>query len=295
MIGFILVVSLLVGSVLQASSEVVKTDAKTLAGVVQPDGQAQVVAGDKQVAAPKKEEKVFKTSEGTKQTPVTTSIFAQKTLTTMNFEELKKSKDEFVKSGNKASAIKFLERMVPICNDLNELKSFMLELAQLLHETGDYAKASKMYHEFTLLYPGSDEVEYAMYQAIASSFKQILDAEHDQTKTVETRELAQTFLDRASFATYKKEVQEVALKCDERLLESEINIFNFYMKRSNFMAAKTRLSTIKQAYSEKSIPDIGIRIALLEKNYNAVAPVMATVPVAVVATQESGSTAEAKV
>ena len=59
----------------------------------------------------------------------------------------------------------------------------------------------------------------------------------------------------------------LAIKCEERLLESEINIFNFYLKRGNYVAAKTRLATIKQAYLRKTIPDVAMRIANLETNY----------------------------
>lgn len=268
MIGFVLLLSLLTGSLVQACSDMgSRSEQKPTVGAIKHDELAKVVTDDKAKPPAKKEKKATKVSEAAKQTPVTSTIFAKKTLSTMNFEELKKSKEELAKSGNKKTAIKYLERMVPICSDLNELKTIMLELAQLLYETEDYTKASKMYHEFTLLYPGSDEVEYAMYQAITSTFKLTLDAEHDQTKTVEAKELAQAFLDRSSFATYKKDVEAIAVQCEERLLESETNIFNFYMKRGNYVAAKTRLSTIKQAYVGKLIPDVGMRIANLENDY----------------------------
>jgi outer membrane assembly lipoprotein YfiO len=261
MVGIAIVFVLLMGSLVQASSEQRLTpELRSADGIIKTKELAQVSKGDTVNPAEKKEEQV-------KHAPVTTSIFAKKTISTMNFQELKKSKDENVKAGDKKAAIKYLERMVPICSDLEELKGIMLELAQCLYETEDYPKASKMYHEFTLLYPGSDEVEFAMYQSISSTFKLILDAEHDQSKTVEARELAQAFLDRSSFTAYKKEVEAIVLQCEERLLESEINIFNFYINRGNYVAANTRLAGIKQAYIGKTIPDIQTRLALLETSY----------------------------
>ena len=294
MIIFVLVLSLFISPALQALPEIGSNDRQQAAAVaIKSDRQAVLVADDKAKLDAKKESTAQKTLEVPKQAPVTSTIFAKKTLSTMNFDELKKSKDGLVKSGDKKTALKYLERMNRVCSDLGELKKIMLELAQLLYDTGDYAKASKMYHDFTLLYPGSDEVEFAMYQAIISSFMQIRDAEHDQTNTVETKELAQAFLDRASFVTYKKEIEEIAVKCEERLLESEINIFNFYLKRGNYLAAKTRLSTIKQTYLEKSMPDVQMRIAVLEKNYANVTNILETVPTTVVAVQDKGEKIEA--
>jgi outer membrane assembly lipoprotein YfiO len=194
------------------------------------------------------------------------SFFTKKTMSDMTYEELKARKNDLL-STDKKTAIKYLERMSHMHTDYNELKNIQLELAQLLFETEDYAKASQMYHNFTLLFPGSEEAEFALYRAILASFNTILDAEHDQTKTVETQELARTFLERSSFTTYKKEVQEIALKCRKRLLDSEINVFNFYIKRGNFVAAKSRLSAIKATYGDLDIPDLSTHFRELEATY----------------------------
>jgi outer membrane assembly lipoprotein YfiO len=186
----------------------------------------------------------------------------------MDFDELEKCKKDCLEAGDKKAAIKYLDRMAQIKTDLEDLKGIMLELAQLLFEIEDYKRASEMYNKFVLLYPGCDEVELSMYKAIFSMSKLMLDAEHDQTKTVETKELAQEFLDRSSFTHHRKEVEAIVAQCEERLLESEINIFNFYIKRGNFVAAQTRLANIKEAYGAKTIlPDIQTKLACLEQDY----------------------------
>lgn len=208
-----------------------------------------------------------------KENQVTSTASSQKTLSHLNYQELKKNKEELVKKGNKTTAIKYLEKMVPLCTDLEELKGIMLELAQLFFETGVFDKAAKMYQEFTLLYPGAQEVELAMYQAIVANFKLILDAEHDQTKTLEAKELAETFLKRITFTTYKKEVEQILSQCEERLFESEVIAFNFYISRSNDTAAKKRLygeKGIKETYLKKSIPNIQERVASLEETLKTI-------------------------
>lgn len=257
MLALVLVVCMGITVPISAITEGAAAESASVGTIQVKEGQ---YVGDK--AKP-----VKKDGHKPKGAPSTTSIFSKKTISTMNFEELKKSKEENVQAGDKKTAIKYLERMVPQCTDLDELKCIMLELAQLLYETESYTKAAKMYNEFTLLYPGSDEVELAMYKAIVSNFQLILDAEHDQTKTVETQEQAQAFLERPLFTRYKNEVQDILIKCEERLLESEINIFKFYLMRGNTIAANSRLEGIKKTYITKNLPDFQMKLAGLEQRY----------------------------
>ncbi len=182
----------------------------------------------------------------------------------MNYDELKASKNMLVASGDKSTALKYLEKMVPLCSDMNELKDIMLELAELFFENGSFEKASKMYHEFTLLYPGSNDVERAMYRAIASTFQLTLDAEHDQTKTCETLELAEEFMKHSLFATFREEVASIISLCHQRLFESEALIFNFYINCGNRTAAQKRLATMKETYLSRNIPDVSLKLATLE-------------------------------
>jgi outer membrane assembly lipoprotein YfiO len=219
------------------------------------------------------------------------SFFTQKTMSDMNYEELKARKNELLKT-DKKTAIKYLERMSHMHTDYNELKSITLELAQLLFETEDYAKASHMYHNFTLLFPGSDEAEFALYQAILASFNMILDFEHDQSKTIETKEMAETFLERSSFTTYRKEVEEIILKCQKRLLDNEVGIFNFYIMRGNFIAAKSRLAGIKLAYGDSKIPDLSVCFAELDATYAVAAADFEAAQQTVVAAQTKTETTD---
>ncbi len=189
----------------------------------------------------------------------------RKTISHKSYDELRKEKLTKVAANDKEGAIRYLEKMIPLCNDLVELKSIMLELANYLFDLESYNKAADMYHEFTVLYPGSDEVEYAMYRSIVSNFKLTLDAEHDQSKTIATKELAQKFLERSDlFTTHKKEVEKILADCDEKLLATEEHIARFYMKRGNTKSAQRRLNGIKKDFLDKNIPDVTIRISQLE-------------------------------
>lgn len=269
MISLVYILLLCAGCSLQATSTdnlkpeegsaILAVEAKELLLMVPTDVHSPV----KQPA--KQKRKVLKQEEREK--PFLNVFFEHKTLSAMNFDELKERKDECLKNNDTETAIKYLERMIHLKTDLDGLKGLIYEKAQLLFDKRDYDKASQMFNEFVLLYPGSDEVELAMYRAIVSTFNLMLDAEHDQSKTIETKELAQTFLERPSFTHYKKDVEVIARQCDERLLESDINVFNFYMSRGNYVAANTRLEGIKKDFTSKPIPDIATRLASLDKCY----------------------------
>ncbi|TET06376.1 outer membrane protein assembly factor BamD [Candidatus Dependentiae bacterium] len=188
----------------------------------------------------------------------------KKTISTMNFEGLKKSKNEQVTIGNKDTAIKYLEKMIPLCTDMHELEKIMIELGDFYYETGRLTKSFTMYREFVNLYPGSEKVEYALYRTIICKFDEIYDAERDQAPTRETIKLADEFLERADvFVTHKDKVEEIRKKCWNRLFENELTIFNFYLCNKRIISATKRLKLIKEEF-KSLIPELEPRIILLE-------------------------------
>jgi len=173
----------------------------------------------------------------------------KKTLRNMNYAELEAFKDRALAANDRFNAIRILERMVPICTDLEKLKNILLELADLLFDDGKLESAGKMYREFVKYYPGNQKVEYALYKAVICKFYVILDAERDQTATRDAIELANKFLEREEiFTTHSKEVQSIRTSCYDRLFENEVNIFNFYCSRQRYKSAKTRLANIRKEY-----------------------------------------------
>lgn len=182
-----------------------------------------------------------------KQPVIATTV--RKKISDSNYEELKVVKEQLIAKGYKESAIKYIEKMVPLCTDLGELADLMLELADILFDLGSLIKAERLYGEFVHLYPGDKKAEYASYKEILCSYWKTLEYFRDQSKTKETVDLAKKFLERKDvFVTYKKQVQEIMSSCYEKLLDSEINIFNFYLKQENYTAARTRLANIEKEF-----------------------------------------------
>lgn len=182
----------------------------------------------------------------------------------MSYSELKASKDRMLAAGDKTTALRFLEKMIPTCNDLDELRVVMLELADLLFDTGDLEKAGKMYREFSTLYPGNVKVEYALYKAILCAFYATLDSERDQTKTKDTVELAETFLTRQElFTTHTKDVLTILADCRKKLFDNEKTIFSFYLNRGSYKSAQKRLEGMRKDYLV-TLPSIEGQLLALE-------------------------------
>lgn len=188
----------------------------------------------------------------------------KKFVSNMDLSDLRKRKNDLIVSGSKDLAIKCLEKMIPLCTDVQELGVLMLEYADLLFDTGDLAKAGALFEQFVLLYPGNNKVEYASYKSILCSFYALLSTDRDQTKTKQTVALAQQFLNRSSvFREYAGQVQGILTTCHEKLLESELNIVSFYIKRGSYNAASVRLACIEEELNS-SIPNLKPRLLTIE-------------------------------
>lgn len=188
----------------------------------------------------------------------------RKILSEMTFEEVIVSKDRVMKSKNYTSGLKYIERALKLCDDINEMEKLLIEYSDTLYACQRYEKAGRSYNELANLYPGSDKVEYALYQAIVCSSMLMLDAERDQSKTQETIDLANQFLQRADiFTEYKTKVEEIKEKAMRTLVQSEFNICQFYINSYEYGQAERRLNGIRKDWITK-LPDIEPEVLVLE-------------------------------
>lgn len=164
------------------------------------------------------------------------------------FEELKALKDKAVKAKDLAATVKYLDAMRGACTDPEMLKDILLEMANIYFELQEWTKAERAYNEFVLLYPGAAHCDYAHYRAIICGINLTLTPDRDQTKTQETLKLAEEFITTHPKSSYLEQVIQLATQCREKLLESDVSIFNFYMNGKNFKAAQKRLDLISKEH-----------------------------------------------
>ena len=187
----------------------------------------------------------------------------------LTYDELRLNKERLVREGRKETAINHLEKMLPLCNNIQELRDMTLEIADLLFDIGNLKKAEKLYNQFVQLYPGDKHIEYASYRAILCCFWQTLDAERDQTKTNDTIAMAKAFLGRSEvFKEYTNEVSDILVQCKNRIFESEEKVFRFYLHRGDLLSAKHRLENMEKTF-KGTLPDAEPKLILMACDFAA--------------------------
>ena len=173
------------------------------------------------------------------------------------------------KSNNLEMLVKCLERKIAHCNDFQKLREFKLWYADALFESKKIEKAGKTYNEYVMLYPGSNETEYAEYRAILCNFSNISRADRDQELTEQTVRLAEHFLKREKiYQRYSPAVKLMQQECYRKLFDHECYIFRFHLKNPNkkdFSPALNRLDYIKMNFREH-IPSFEQELAKLERD-----------------------------
>ncbi|MCA9770407.1 outer membrane protein assembly factor BamD [Candidatus Dependentiae bacterium] len=191
-------------------------------------------------------------------------IKKRKTISAMDYNELKKRKIQLTKNKDTEGTIKYLQKMIPLCQDLKELRDIMLELADLLFDTGKLQEAEKLYREFSKLYPSDVNTEYTLYKAILCCFYKTLDTSRDQTKTQETLELVDQFLERERvFTHYTAEVKKIGSTCNQKLAEAQLSVIDFYIKRGNYQSAHHRIANVKKEFLS-AVPEIEVQLLHFE-------------------------------
>lgn len=185
----------------------------------------------------------------------------------LDYDELKVSKEKLLKEGKKDVAIKHIEKMIPLCDNIQELRDLSLEISDLLFDEGELKKAETLYSNFCQSYPGDKNIEYANYKSILCNYWLTLDKERDQSSTKNTINLAKSFLDRSEiFKQYSEDVEKILADCQNKLLESDISIFKEYLNLGDQLSAKTRLACIEKDFSDH-IPNLEPKMLALSCEY----------------------------
>ncbi len=192
------------------------------------------------------------------------NIVYRKDAKTLQFDELRKAANLAMQVGWHDKALLYLQQMVSNTKDSEVIKTLKLEIADILFEKGSLQKAGDAFGEYLALYPGSDQSEYAHYKQLLCTFYQTLKTDQDQASTKQAIQLAQSYLEKGlAYKAYRTEIVQIRQQCHAMLYESELNVFNFYMKKKSYGAASGRLAYLKKQYLEK-LPEVEPHIISLE-------------------------------
>jgi len=190
------------------------------------------------------------------------------TFSNMTFDELKVAKDAHKEKKHFDVVEKYLERMIALCENINERADLIMELADTHFSQAEYEPAKTKYEEFERLYPGNTQLERAKKQIILCSQKAILSVDRDQSPTEETFRLTKEYLERDAFTEFKDEIVVIKKECETLLAQSECGVTQFYIKQGNHESAKRRIEHIRTTYLE-AVPEVAVTLAQLEVDLGA--------------------------
>jgi outer membrane protein assembly factor BamD (BamD/ComL family) len=203
------------------------------------------------------------------------SFWSSTTITDMNFTELLQRKNELILTGDYTMAIKYLERMLKLAENTDQIIYIMLEMAELLMQTRDYKKAEILFSDFTRLYPGNEYAELAFAKAIECSWNQTLRFDRDQSKTEETLALIQEFNTRKDiYSSYTVEkITEIKRWCDQKLAQSSISIAKNDLGLAKYKEVHKRVDDLRST-AIVQVPDIEpalleVEIGLAQAEHNS--------------------------
>jgi len=149
--------------------------------------------------------------------------------------------------------VKCYERALTVGGKQALMKRVTMELAEAYLTLKDYEKAKKHANVYVTLYPGDQGAKRAAFIEINANYLATYTADRDQQKTDETIKLIYAFQDNyGSDEEYTEKVAEILTNSYSKIIDSELNIAETYVKRYNHFknfsalnAAQKRIKHIK--------------------------------------------------
>ncbi|MFC1894618.1 outer membrane protein assembly factor BamD [Candidatus Dependentiae bacterium] len=186
-----------------------------------------------------------------------------KTIENLNFDELKKRTLSSLENKKNDQAIAFLEKIVAEHPDKENIYEYKLMLADCYFDTGNLPSSYELYKHYYEFYPSDSKAEYATYRSILSKFYQTLQPDCDQSDTLQSINLCKNYLENTQFGQYQNDIKDIQHTCERKLIDKEVYVYNFYLKKGNYKAAKNRLTHLKKNYLDKN-PSLDARLLFLE-------------------------------
>jgi len=181
----------------------------------------------------------------------------------MSYDELKARATAFMSKKRYDDAAEFFEQIVSQHPDHQDIAGHKLVLGGLYFKLGKYPSAYEMYEHFNQFYPSNPKAEYAKYRAVLAKFYQTLQVDRDQAETEDTVKLCKEYLNNETYKKYRSDVVDIQSTCQHKLVEKEIYVFNFYMKRGKYDAAQKRIESLRKTYLAEN-KELDPRVLYLE-------------------------------
>jgi outer membrane protein assembly factor BamD len=164
------------------------------------------------------------------------------------FNALEDQVVNLLNNNKKEEAVNIIEDMVRKYPDHAKIGKCKLLLGDLYFSLKQYPSAFEYYSNYHTCYPSDERAEYAKYKATLSTFYQTLKFDCDQSITENTIKQCSEYASYQHYTKYIRDIHDIKNTCKEKLINKEIYVYNFYLRKNELKAAEGRLEFLKTNY-----------------------------------------------
>ncbi len=123
-----------------------------------------------------------------------------------------------------------------------------LKIADTYFEQEKYEDAVSYYRDFADLHPKHPEVPYTIHQSALCYYRQTKSSTRDQSATRKAIATFEIVMRRYPYSEFAEKSETLWRELQQRLAKHELEIGNYYMKRSEYSSASERFSVVLDTF-----------------------------------------------
>lgn len=147
------------------------------------------------------------------------------------------------------------EDVMPYYKTSKEFEDIYYKYAYCAYNQGDYLNAENLFKSFLQIFPNSTKAEEVDYMRAYTYYKQSPKPLLDQTNTLKTIGLMQTFINTHPGSVRNKEANEIIDICRAKLEEKDYKSALLYFDLGQFRAAGVTFAALLNSYPESMKAD----------------------------------------
>ncbi len=147
------------------------------------------------------------------------------------------------------------EDIMPYYKVEKEFEDIYYKYGYCAYYQADYLNADNIFKTFLELYPNSPKTEEVDYMRAYCYYRQSPKPELDQTNTIKTMGMMQTFINTHPGSARNKEAYEIIETCRQKLEIKDFKSATLYYDMNQFRAAGVAFSTLLNSFPESEKAD----------------------------------------
>ncbi len=173
-----------------------------------------------------------------------------KVLKSNDYDYKLKMADEYYAKKKYHLAVQLYEELFPLYKGSQKFEDLYYKYTYCYYYQKDYLNAENLFKEFLSVFPNSNKREEMEYMRAYSFYKMSPKVELDQTNTMKTMGLMQTFINNNLSSSRVKEANEIIDKCRAKLELKDAKNAELYYNIGQYRAAGIAYAGLLNTYPE---------------------------------------------